>query len=67
MPEAIAQLYNSLDVASQKEVNDFIIFLLSRKKKDTTSADDAINEVLGILTSSEAEEIRNNHLNLKDV
>ncbi|SHL50608.1 hypothetical protein SAMN05720468_1368 [Fibrobacter sp. UWEL] len=67
MPEAIIQLYNSLDSKEQEEVNDFIVFLLSQKKKRKVDTAEALNGVLGLLNPEEAENIRSAHLMLKEV
>ena len=43
MPQAVAELYNTLSLSAQQEVYDFMMYLVQKQKNDTKATFDEIN------------------------
>lgn len=65
MPESVAAAYDMLTATEQSEVQDFIQFLISKRKKNAEKMEyekkrDAIYAVCGLLSDEGTEEMRRN-------
>ena len=43
MPQAVAELYNTLSLTAQQEVYDFMMYLVQKQKNDVKTTFDEIN------------------------
>ena len=43
MPQAVAELYNTLSLSAQQEVYDFMMYLVQKQKNDVKTTFDEIN------------------------
>ncbi|MBQ9623911.1 MAG: hypothetical protein IJP61_01110 [Treponema sp.] len=57
MPEALIQMYETLDEQEQKEVYDFTMYLLSKKDAKKNASREHLKKFFGTISEEEANEM----------
>ena len=57
MPEALIQMYETLDEQEQKEVYDFTMYLLSKKNAKKNASREHLKKFFGTISEEEANEM----------
>ena len=54
MGEALMQMYDTMTETEQKELYDFALFIVSKRKKEKTASQSHIDKFFGILSDEDA-------------